>query len=300
MNVLLVRAGALGDVLLLRPAVASLRAGGHDVSLLAPSASGSALLGPGPSQVSRLIDWERAEVSGLLADEVRVAPPLREAFRGLDLAIAYTRSEALGRGLRSALPRVVIHDPRPPDGFGHAARWLAQPVAAEGIGVVEVVPLLEPVAKDDAEAERWLAQLPPDFLVVHPGSGSPAKNWPARRFDLLAEGLSPDRPWLLVEGPAEGSSTLEGRGAVRIRSPHPSVLGAVARRAGLFVGNDSGASHLAAAWGAPTLALFGPTDPGVWSPVGPRVRVLRSPSRAMTDLPVEAVLAAARAFGAGG
>ncbi len=53
------------------------------------------------------------------------------------------------------------------------------------------------------------------------------------------------------------------------------VLGALLSRAGVFVGNDSGVSHLAAATGAPTLALFGPTDPGLWSPLGQRVRVLR-------------------------
>ena len=42
----------------------------------------------------------------------------------------------------------------------------------------------------------------------------------------------------------------------------------------MFVGNDSGTTHLAAMLGAPTVALFGPTDPAVWAPTGPRVRVL--------------------------
>jgi hypothetical protein len=253
-------------------------------------------VGPGPSEVSRSIDWERADVAGLLEDDVRVAPPLRAALGGLDLAIAYTRSEALASGLRSCLPRVVVHDPRPPAGSGHAARWLARPIAAEGIAVVDAVPPCLPGDAEAEEASKWLAELPPAFLAVHPGSGSPAKNWPADRFDRLAEALSPDRPWLLVLGPAEEGAALAGRAAIRVRSPHPRVLGAALRRAGLFVGNDSGASHLAAAWGAPTLALFGPTDPAVWSPVGPRVRVVRSPSGAMTDLQVEEVLTEARAF----
>ena len=55
------------------------------------------------------------------------------------------------------------------------------------------------------------------------------------------------------------------------------TLGAALSRAGLFLGNDSGASHLAAASGAPTLALFGPTDPALWAPVGPSVATLRAP-----------------------
>jgi ADP-heptose:LPS heptosyltransferase len=64
-------------------------------------------------------------------------------------------------------------------------------------------------------------------------------------------------------------------------------------RAGLFVGNDSGVSHLAAAAGAPTLALFGPTTPEVWSPLGPRVATLRAPKGAMTEISVEEVVAEA-------
>jgi ADP-heptose:LPS heptosyltransferase len=60
------------------------------------------------------------------------------------------------------------------------------------------------------------------------------------------------------------------------------------------VGNDSGISHLAAAWGAPVLALFGPTDPAQWAPVGPRVRVLRAGDGRMESLELEDVVRAAR------
>jgi ADP-heptose:LPS heptosyltransferase len=60
-------------------------------------------------------------------------------------------------------------------------------------------------------------------------------------------------------------------------SSAPSKLPIVAARlaaAAAFVGNDSGTTHLAAMLGAPTVAIFGPTDPAVWAPTGPRVRVL--------------------------
>ena len=73
----------------------------------------------------------------------------------------------------------------------------------------------------------------------------------------------------------------------------PRVLGAVLARAGLYVGNDSGVSHLAAAWGAPVLALFGPTDPAQWAPVGPRVTVLRADDQEMDSLELEDVERAA-------
>jgi ADP-heptose:LPS heptosyltransferase len=72
------------------------------------------------------------------------------------------------------------------------------------------------------------------------------------------------------------------------------VLGAVLERARLYVGNDSGISHLAAAWGAPVLALFGPTDPAQWAPIGPRVRVLRGGDGSVENLELEDVVRAAR------
>ena len=58
----------------------------------------------------------------------------------------------------------------------------------------------------------------------------------------------------------------------------------------LFVGNDSGPTHLAAMLGVPTVALFGPTDAGVWAPVGPHVRVLEAPAGVLGALRPETVL----------
>jgi ADP-heptose:LPS heptosyltransferase len=141
--------------------------------------------------------------------------------------------------------------------------------------------------------------LPGRFLAVHPGSGSRSKSWPADRFSRLVHALGAPR-FLLVEGPAdaEAAATLRAAhaGALVARGLTPRVLGAVLARAGAFVGNDSGVSHLAAAWGAPTVALFGPTDPAVWSPVGPRVKAVRSPHAGMDGIEVDAVVAAVAAL----
>jgi len=89
MNVLLARAGALGDVLLLRRAVAALKAAGHRVSLLAPSASGAALAGAGPTEVERLVSWDRPEAACLLTAEGQPPGPFRDELLGFDLAVAY-------------------------------------------------------------------------------------------------------------------------------------------------------------------------------------------------------------------
>jgi ADP-heptose:LPS heptosyltransferase len=73
------------------------------------------------------------------------------------------------------------------------------------------------------------------------------------------------------------------------------VLGAVLARAGVFVGNDSGVGHLAAAWGAPTVALFGPTDARTWAPEGARVRAVQSRSGDMEGIRVGEVIEAVTA-----
>src|SRR5262249_20309027 len=83
-------------------------------------------------------------------------------------------------------------------------------------------------------------------------------------------------------------------GCVTAPSLPPRALGALLARAGVYVGNDSGASHLAAAWGARTVALFGPTDPAIWSPVGASVTIVRSPTGRMQDIPLTSVLDAIR------
>jgi ADP-heptose:LPS heptosyltransferase len=95
-------------------------------------------------------------------------------------------------------------------------------------------------------------------------------------------------------GDEETAAPLTGLPGVVPLGPVPvRVLGALLSQAGLYVGNDSGVTHLAAAAGAPTLALFGPTDPATWAPVGPRVEVARSPDARMSGLDSALVDAAA-------
>jgi len=282
-------------VLLLRRAVAGLRRAHDCVLLIAPRASGAALVGPGPSEVDELIPWEGADVAALLAGNLALGP-LRERLGGIDIAICYSRSEDLGRHLPRHVRRVLTHDPAPPAGF-HASRWLARPLEALALAVPDDVEPVRPTEAEAIEARTLLASLPDGFLAIHPGSGSPRKTWPAERFAALLDVVAGSRPLLLVEGPADTDavSRLARRpGTVVARGLSARTLGAVLAQARLFVGHDSGVSHLAAAWGAPTLALFGPTDPSVWAPVGPRVHVVRSPDERMDALSVDAVLTAVR------
>lgn len=294
LSVLVTRSGALGDLILLRMAIAGLRAAGHRVSLLVPESPGKVLLGPGEADL--VLPSDGAEVAAALASGFAGGPVAR-AVAGADAVVAYTRSPELVARLRERASRVIVHDPTPGPGL-HAARWLAravEPLTASGASRASAgVPALAFTDSERAEAAARTEPLPSRFLAVHPGSGSPAKDWPLDRFYRAARALAGDRPWLLVVGPAEAQRVgAPPPGAVLAREWPPRVLGAVLAQCGLYLGNDSGVSHLAAAAGGPTLALFGPTDPAVWSPVGPRVEALRAPDGSLDRLETAAVIAAA-------
>lgn len=120
------------------------------------------------------------------------------------------------------------------------------------------------------------------YAVIHPFSGSPKKNWPLQRFRAAAAHLERRMPVFWSAGPEE-----ELPGAVRF--PDLRGLARWLAAAAVFLGNDSGISHLAAACGVPVVALFGPTDPRVWAPRG---RVCLLPF----DAPPEDVAKAAFGF----
>lgn len=117
--------------------------------------------------------------------------------------------------------------------------------------------------------------VPRTRIVVHPFSGSQRKNWPLERFVELARRLD-----------AELAVNLDGTP----RMTDLYELGCWLASAKVFVGNDSGVTHLASAVGTPVVALFGPTDPAMWRPRGERVSVIRRAS--MEEISIDDVVAA--------
>jgi ADP-heptose:LPS heptosyltransferase len=108
------------------------------------------------------------------------------------------------------------------------------------------------------------------------------KSWSPISFALLAQYLQDtlNIKIVIIEGPADGAQVEEfykyfnGGSTVRIVSPPLRTLAALLKRGKCFAGNDSGITHLSAAVGTPTVALFGPTDPGVWGPRGGNVHII--------------------------
>jgi len=259
------------------------------VRLLAPATPARALLGPGAGEVGEILPWDGPETAAMLAGE-RTGGPLGAALDAADVVVAFTRSEPVIAALRVRAKRLLAHDPAPPLGGPHASLWLARALSPLALHAgADPAPALVFGEDERREALARTCDLPDGFLAVHPGSGSPAKNWPAERFAEVARRLCDGRSWLLVLGPAE-AETAEWPGAVVAREWPLRLLGATLSRAGLFLGNDSGVAHLAAASGAPTLTLFGPTDPALWAPVGAAVATLRAPDGDLSRLQVDQVL----------
>ena len=110
--------------------------------------------------------------------------------------------------------------------------------------------------------------------MIHPGSGSLKKNWPPERFLALSSELCKrDFNIVWLKGPAENRFPFP-TGDIVCENLPLSLLAAVISRCSLYIGNDSGPTHLSAALGVATVAIFGPSDPLVWKPAGPSVTVL--------------------------
>ena len=146
----------------------------------------------------------------------------------------------------------------PPEGAGlHATDFYLEQVRGIAACASDGIPRIE------CPVERG------DYAAIHPFSGSVRKNWPLEKFRALADKLERVMPVKWCAG--EDDPALPG--AVRIDDLYE--LACWLAKARLYIGNDSGITHLAAAVGTPVLALFGPTDPEVWAPRGPLVRVGR-------------------------
>jgi ADP-heptose:LPS heptosyltransferase len=137
--------------------------------------------------------------------------------------------------------------------------------------------------------KRWLA--------LGPGARGQGKRWPATRFTALAARLQAEFDAIILLGnTAEQDSC--ARIAAELSLPCLNLAGmtdllqasAVLQRATLFIGNDSGLGHMAAAVDTPTVTVFGPGDPLRYHPWHPQARWVQSPSGRIEDVSVDAVI----------
>jgi heptosyltransferase III len=171
-----------------------------------------------------------------------------------------------------------------------AARHFLTPLQRWGCREGDLSPRLTLPSVAEVEAERRLGGMS-RFVAIHAGSGSPRKTWPLERWHTVAAALRRPILWITGEADAAGAPPV-GPHLCQAHHWPLAVLAAALARCDQYLGHDTGVSHLAAAVGAPGLALFGPTDPTIWAPPSPRWQVLCAPGGDLNALTVDAVLAA--------
>jgi hypothetical protein len=202
--------------------------------------------------------------------DLDMSASLARTLRGFDSIVSWygaNRPEFREAMSSTGVP-CEFHAALPPQHYrGHAIDFFLDQVG----GPPGAVPRIEvrPAAKRET-------------VVIHPFSGSWRKNWPLERYRALATRLS---------CPVEWSAGPEEELAEATRFADLYGLAEWIAGARLYIGNDSGITHLAAATGVATLALFGPTCPTTWAPRGENVSVVRS--NPMDELEIDDVLSAA-------
>lgn len=293
MKTLIFHHGALGDSVLVWPVLRAVGAG----TLIAPG-SRAALAAQWLANLEA-IDIDSPDFSRLFAPaaEMEVADRVRALLGGAQCILSFVSDgddpwahnvRAMAAEARCVFLRARPNEDDPVEPIGAFHR---RQLAEQGMTIEPIQPALR--------------CNPHGPVVVHPGSGGRDKCWPADRFDALFEHFrNIGREVHVLLGPAEDErfdSAVLDRWDEREQTIRPASLIDLSRhiaRAGVFIGNDSGPTHLASQLGVATVALFGPSDPKRWSPVGPAVRTLAPPKPApMTWLAVEQVIQAAAMWG---
>lgn len=288
---LLIHAGAVGDFVMALRVVAAMRQAGAEHLTVLGRPHIAALACPDDG-VDEVLDIDVGGFHALFSQGAALGPNVVALLSRIDLAV-----DMLGAGhttqahlQQAGIPKVIHLDPRHRTEWpGHVSdQWLAD-LRAAGFDATVGPPRLHA----DPAPTRHLAARSVDLntgptakplVILHPGSGSTRKCWPLPNFVTLAGKLqAAGMHTRFLLGPTE-AERLRDNEIAQLRTASPLMTDCSLREvaniiaaARCFVGNDCGISHLAAALETPTVAIFGPTDPNTWRPLGEHVTILRAP-----------------------
>lgn len=241
--------------------------------------------------VDSVQDQNQADWAWLYLNPPRVSARLADYVRShrAGVVLAGNPSDPAAAGMRRlGLEPVLIAPSRPPQ--GRAVHLTDHMFVVTGIKPATGQVLLRPTQESLAKARsllkaKGLENRP--WLALHPGSGARKKNWPVENWLALAREIENEMglTCLFILGPAETELTgviSQGKAGFKPRLIGDMTLSVLAALLSLgqgYAGHDSGVTHLAACLGRPTVAVFGPTDPALWAPRGPRVSVLAPRNR---------------------
>ena len=299
-RILVIRGGAIGDFILTLPALKALRDARPRAHMEILGYKHIAVLAENRFYAQAVHSIEYGPLARFFARNSELPAELADYFASFDLIVSYLYDpdRILESNLRRCGVQNLICGPaRIVESAGHAAQQLARPLEQLGINVADFAERIFPLIEDREFACEFLASTMPPIIAIHPGSGSHEKNWPLENWiDLFSPSsrFADLEDLVVISGEADEAQTDElerewkNRGVRFARNLPLPRLAAVLDRS-IFIGHDSGISHLAAAAGANCVLLFGPTDPDVWAPKNENVRVLRPPSGKLGDLKTQTV-----------
>ncbi len=287
--------GGIGDFITSLPALRLLRRGLPRSEILL---AGNPLWLPLARALPFLDEVYSIDDLPLHAGFMRDLPPSHPLSRFLarfDLLISWfgDREGLWEKTVKAACPgRALVRPFHEVHAFdGHASDYYLSTL--EALGLTEAAgaaqgaspaPILENASFEETLPAGGASAVEGPFLCLHPGSGSERKNWPKEDFLEVARRIFQDRrlPSVVLIGPAEEEQRTFWKRVpafITVREGLPILeVARTLQRATLYLGNDSGITHLATALGVPVAALFGPTDPNRWGPRGGKVRILLQPA----------------------
>jgi len=302
-RILVIRGGAIGDFILTLPALKALRDARPQAHLEILGYKHIAVLAEERFYAQAVHSIEYAPLARFFARNSELPAELADYFASFDLIVSYLYDPDRIFEInlrRCGVQNLICGAARIVENAGHAARQLARPIEQLGINVVDFAERIFPSIEDREFAGEFLASVPPPIIAIHPGSGSHEKNWPLENWiGLFSQGsrFADLKGLVVISGEADEAQTdqlereWKNRDVRFARNLPLPRLAAVLERS-IFIGHDSGISHLAAAAGANCILLFGPTDPDVWAPRNDNVQILRAPNARLSDLGIEHVEAA--------
>lgn len=288
-QILIVCPGALGDVIVTLPVIRALRDYFFNAKVEVMGYSHYLEIIKGPFYADKISRFDQADLISLFSENMEMSDSLKDRFEAIDFAISFVseRECNFSRRLENAGVRYVVQcEPFPFSVKGmHIVDYRLKPIERLGIPCTNRSPKIFLREEDVLFCKLFFEEnniscIKP-IIAIHPGSGGKQKCWPVKKFAALLNAFS--REWesyiLIVSGPADTGIVkkliTEINGPFVLVNQLPlSKLAAILNQCSVYIGNDSGITHLAAGVGTPTIALFGPTDPDVWGPRGDNVRVL--------------------------
>ena len=308
-SVLLVRQGGLGDLLAVLPSLGFLRAAfpSYRLTLVCREEYGRLFLATG--MVDVLEADSGARFSGLFSDSGSLPDDTASWLAGFDLVLGWMQGPA-GRVMEKSISRFgkpcrrIVYEPGRELSvsryFFEATRECFKVGAANSPRFDDYIFL--PIASEKRVSSRSAIEklgirCGERFAVIHPGAGNRSKRWPLQNFLTVAAHLSRKGvPGLLVTGEAEAELETELDRAVlprswtRLTKPDILELAVYLAESKLYIGNDSGVTHLAAGCGTQVLAVFRRENESNWRPNG---RVLLFSAEDVASVSVESLKIAA-------